>query len=163
MPEPGNRNSTRAVTTARMKVMREGTGILCGSTMWRGLLLLGLFLYCAISASFDAFTAPMRVATSLPIAAAIAVAIREGWHRRGPVDQEPPLPRVTPATVVATAAWVGLLTVTGVFQFALYRSQPRELYPTLSALAGEAFGVAPVRAVAFAAWLALGAYLLARR
>lgn len=146
-----------------MVAMTEGTGILHGSAVRRGLLLVALFVYCAVSASFAAFTVPMRVATSLPIVAVIAWAIKDGWHRCGPIDQDPPLSRTTPSSVAAMAVWVLLLVVAAAFQLATYLSEPREVYPTLSSLAGDAFSVAPVRTAGFAAWLALAAYLLVRR
>lgn len=114
--------------------------------------------YAAVVSRFDAFTWPSRIATGVPIAVAVVVALRLGWHRPGPLAAPPPFVHLG-----GMAVWTSLIAAAVWFQLAVFRSAPREEYPTLSSLARVAFGWPPVRAVAFWAWLLLGLYVLVRR
>ena len=99
----------------------------------------------------------MRVAAAVPYAVVLVAAVRRGWHRRL-VPAEPPVE----GRRWALGVWALLIAATVAFQLGMYVSHPRELYPTFSSMAGTAFGWQPVRAVAFAAWLGLGWYVVER-
>jgi hypothetical protein len=73
-------------------------------------------------------------------------------------------PDPAPPTVstAGLAGWAGLLAAVVAFQVASYVQSPRETYPTVSSLINLVFAHHAVRAAGFAAWLALGWYLLRR-
>jgi hypothetical protein len=124
-----------------------------------GSVAISFVVYAAVATSFAPWTWPMRVATAIPIAAVLALALGRGRHRRQPAPVRP-VDRRTQA--VAFTGWLVLIAIAVSFQLALYRSQPRDTYPTLSSLAAEVFTVQPLRAAAFALWLWLAWYFLER-
>lgn len=117
--------------------------------------------YSVAAALMEPFTRPSEVIIALGILAMVAVAVRAGWHRRGPVG-EPPEAHGR-HWWRALAVWAVLIAVIGLFQMAQFQSNPRDVYPTLSSLASIAFGSWPVRAAAIAAWVGLGFYIIGPR
>jgi len=113
----------------------------------------GAAAYAGLAATFAPFSWPMRLATAFPCVILVGVATHRGWLRDGPVDG-------APLRALGLATGLVLLAAIGSFQLSLYLSAPRADYPTLSSLAGSAFEHLPVRATAFAAWLASGWYLV---
>lgn len=65
-------------------------------------------------------------------------------------------------TRAGVAGWAALTVAVVAFQVANFVRSPRDTYPTLSSLMNLAFEAHPARALGFAAWLALGWYLLRR-
>jgi hypothetical protein len=134
-------------------------------TLWRRrpwhvgpLAAIGLIGYATVAASFEPYTWPMRVATGAVCAAAAVDAVRHGWLRRW---RQPPMPR-RPRDVALLAVWLLLIGVVVGTQLAMYVSAPRDLYPTFSSVASDAFGLWPVRVAAFAVWTWAGWYLVRR-
>lgn len=115
----------------------------------------GAIVYAAVAATFSPFSWPMRVAVALGIVAIVALALRQGWHRSGPVDDTAPRQRGLRTGIV-------VLAVIGLVQLELYLSSPRDSYPTMSSLASSAFALWPVRAAMLLGWLAGGWYLVER-
>ena len=118
-------------------------------------------IYSAIAALVEPFTRPSEVIIGLGIVAVVAVAVAAGWHRRGANGPVPPL--LGSRWKQGLAVWVVLIAAIGLFQMAQFQSNPRDVYPTLSSLASIAFGAWPVRALAIAAWMALGLYIIGPR
>lgn len=86
-------------------------------------------------------------AVGLPALCVVSVSARS---RRPARRASPP---VRGGGLVAWSAVLGALVAWELIQ---YRSAPRSAHPTLSAFADQLLGPHPVRAVAFAAWLACG-------
>lgn len=59
----------------------------------------------------------------------------------------------------SVAPWLVVAAVLALLQLLTYLQQPRSDHPTLSSLANEALDPRPIRAVAFAAWLAVAGWL----
>lgn len=124
----------------------------------RNFWLLAGLAYSAAAMLVPPFTAQQYVVTGIPCAIVVAIAVRRGWLRPG---------WKAPSAAVPGPMWVMLLWTTLVglavaVQLFNYFDWPRDLYPTLSSLAGKVFGVYPIRVAAFALWLRLGWYLLDR-
>jgi hypothetical protein len=132
------------------------------TTLWAGAIVV-LVVSAAVTAPLDAFTWPIRVATGLPILAFAVAAWRRGWHRPGTVSHADAGGPPSAVRRASLALWVALLGAAGGYAYTMYQSQPRDVYPTLSSLAGDAFEVTAVRGVAFALWCLLGAYVVVRR
>jgi hypothetical protein len=117
-----------------------------------------LITYAAFAAALQPFSHPQRVVTALAIALVVGVAVVRGWAggelaasceaRTGPIP--------------SFAVWAGLLALSGLVQLHHYLNWPRDVYPTLSSLAGEAFAFYPARALGYGLWLWLAWYLLDR-
>jgi hypothetical protein len=121
--------------------------------------LAGMAVYGAAATSFAPFTTPQAAATGVAMAVVVALALARGWHRPGPPDDGPRLGRrAWPGLVV----WAGLLGVATAVQLYHFEHWPRDVYPTLSSLAGQVFDAHPVRAAAYTLWLWLGWYVLDR-
>jgi multisubunit Na+/H+ antiporter MnhB subunit len=60
------------------------------------------------------------------------------------------------------AVWTALVLALAGMQVAAYVQHPRSEHPTLSVIVNAALDPDPIRAVAFVAWLALGAWVSAR-
>jgi len=116
---------------------------------------LGALAYAGVVATFTPFTWPMRVAVALPMVSVVAAAVARGWHRQGSLE-------AAPVRTTGLATGLVLLALVGVFELALYVSAPRDEYPTMSSIAGEALGAWPVRAAAFLTWLGAGWYVVRR-
>ena len=97
------------------------------------------------------FTWPALMA----VAAAGIVTILLGTRRRRPLA--PPAHTVNGALV-----WGIVLALLVGWELAAYFQQPRADHPTLSALANRVIDWRPARALAFLAWIALGADLSRR-
>jgi multidrug transporter EmrE-like cation transporter len=121
--------------------------------------------YAAVATLYEPFSWPMRVAVALPAAAVVALAVRRGWlggvlrvgWARSAVPRSPGM-----AVWVGLGVWVLLLAALTVFQLAVFTSNPREVYPTLSSLANATFDDWWVRIAAFATWLWVGWYVVER-
>lgn len=128
-------------------------------------LATAMVAYAGVATRVEPFSWPMRVAVALPSVAAAALAVRRGWLR-GALSTEwarSILPR-SPGTAVwiGLGVWVLLLAALTVFQLAVFTSNPREVYPTLSSLANATFDDWWVRIAAFATWLWVGWYVVER-
>ena len=117
--------------------------------------------YSVVAAMLEPFTRPSEVIIGLGIVAVVAVAVRAGWHHRGANGPVPPV--LGRHWKQGLSVWVVLIAAIGLFQLAQFQSNPRDVYPTLSSLASIAFGAWPVRALAIAAWMALGLYIIGPR
>ncbi len=115
-------------------------------------------LYGAMAMLFPPFTWLQRVATGLPCLAAVAVAVRRGWHRPGSKTATGTEQR----GVLGLAVWLLLIGVAVAVQLFNYSDWPRTVYPTLSSLANQVFWLYPVRLAAFVLWLRLGWYVINR-
>jgi hypothetical protein len=128
-------------------------------------LLVAIVAYAAVATRFDPFTWPMRVAVGVASFAVVALAVQRGWLAN-PVrwdwvrSELPDAPRSH--LLAGLAVWVVLLAVLTVFQLAVFTSNPRHTYPTLSSLANATFQADLVRIAAFSAWLWVGWYLVKR-
>jgi hypothetical protein len=140
-----------------------------GRTRWvwcpPAALAAAMVAYAGVATLYEPFSWPMRVAVALPALAAAALAVRRGWLR-GVLRlgwARSILPR-SPGTAVwiGLGVWVLLLAALTVFQLAVFTSNPREVYPTLSSLANATFGDWWVRIAAFATWLWVGWYVVER-
>lgn len=122
----------------------------------------------------------------LPVVAAVVVALAYGWWAAGlrpftwPAlaavagagvaaiavgTRLPPRPRPGGDTGDArggVAVWAVLAALVAGWELAAWLQQPRADHPTLSALADQVLDWRPARALAFSAWLALGAELARR-
>lgn len=127
--------------------------------------VVAIVAYAGLATRVEPFSWPMRVAVALPSIAVAALAVRRGWLR-GALSIEwarSILPRSPGIAVwVGLGVWVLLLAVLTVFQLALFTSNPREVYPTLSSLANATFDDWWVRIAAFATWLWVGWYVVER-
>ncbi|MDZ7678082.1 MAG: hypothetical protein U5K29_05990 [Acidimicrobiales bacterium] len=121
--------------------------------------IVGVVAYSVVVARIEPFTRPSEVAIGLGILAIAAIAVRAGWHRRGPTGARLRAPRSSLEPGSRRSGSV-LIAAIGLFQLAQFQSNPREPYPTLSSLASIAFGTWPVRAAAIAGWIGLGIYLV---
>ena len=115
-----------------------------------------------MTAQLEPFTMPVEVLIGAVSAAVAGLAVWAGWLHRGPIGEPVARPHGR-SWVAGLAVWAGLITVIGLFQLAQFQSNPRDVYPTLSSLASIAFAHWPVRAVAVAAWLALGGVIVGGR
>jgi hypothetical protein len=94
---------------------------------------------------------PFSISTTLAVVVTgLAVALLSGRGDRRPVQSPGP---------VGLAVWAVLVTGLAAWQIAALVELPRSDHPTLSSLANAALDARPVRAVAFAAWLAASAWL----
>lgn len=127
-----------------------------------GLAVAGTIVvgFALAAVQLEPFTRPIEVAIAVAIVAMVGLAIHAGWLRRGPAG-EPPAPTGR-AWWVAIAIWLVLIGAISLFQLAIFQSNPRDVYPTLSSMASQAFAAWPVRAGAIAAWLALGGLLIGK-
>lgn len=139
--------------------MRDARSSEGGRPWWpRRSIVIAAVVYSLVAALFAPYTVPMRIATALPCAVLAVVAVMRGWQRwrlsNGVL--------FAPDRIGVLLVWAALIVVAVTFQLGVYFSAPRRVYPTLSSLAGIAFDWPGVRAVAFAAWLWLGWYLVER-
>jgi hypothetical protein len=127
-------------------------------------LLVAIVAYAVVATRFDPFTWPMRIAVGLASFAVLVLAVRAGWGsglvRTDEVTSV--LPSRGAPLVVGLAVWVLLLAVLTVFQLAVFTSNPRHTYPTLSSLANATFQADLVRIAAFSVWFWVGWYLVRR-
>ena len=140
----------------------DPTGRGRGTSTWVAASAVAVVVaYSVVAALIEPFTHPSAVVTGLGIVAVVAVAVRTGWHRRGPVGEPPEAPG--PHWWWALAIWGVLVAAIGLFQMAQFQSNPRDVYPTLSSLLSIAFGSRPVRATTIAIWIGLGLYIIGPR
>jgi hypothetical protein len=108
-------------------------------------------LYAWWATQLQPFTWPSLVAVVGAGLTAMAIASR----RRQPRTALPPRPE-------GIWVWLVLVSLLAVWELLAYVRHPREDNPTLSSLTDQLLDPQPMRAMAFALWLA-GAYRLARR
>lgn len=119
---------------------------------WRPVLLVGAALaYAWWTALLRPFTWPALVAVAL---AGIAVIVL-GSRRRTP-------PGSGTHDARAVLPWAILCVLLAGWELAAYLQHPRADHPTLSSLADPVLDWRPARALAFLAWLAVGADLARR-
>lgn len=126
--------------------------------MKSALIVAAAGLYSAVAVAVAPWTWYSRIFTALAGLAALGYALRLGHHRAGAKD-------TFQADGMGTAGymiWTLLITVTAGWVLAIFFSQPRAVYPTLSHLMNIIFADYPTRVAGFFAWLALGWYLLRR-
>ena len=99
---------------------------------------------------------PFSWAALLAVEGAGVAALVLGSRRRAPAPDLPPRPGA------ALGGWAALLGALAAWELAAYLQHPRHDHPTLSSLADAVLGSHPAQALAFLAWLALGADLARR-
>ncbi|MGH9016394.1 MAG: hypothetical protein ACRDY1_01480 [Acidimicrobiales bacterium] len=128
---------------------------------WAFLAIVGVT--GATAASFThAFTTGADVATALPVAAgALALVVRMAG-RRGATASVPAGPEEHRPTARDQMVWATLAGAAAAWEIASYVGMPRTAHPTLSSLIDILDSTRPGKAAAFAAWLALGWWLIER-
>ncbi|MGD0742703.1 MAG: hypothetical protein ABSA31_05380 [Acidimicrobiales bacterium] len=124
----------------------------------RRLTLVGLGIALAVTASFTtAFTTGSEAVTAVPFGLFVAAGVVAAVRRAAVPGRATP-PRHGPGA----AAWGTLGVMAFAFELTNYFLAPRAAHPTVSyfltAIAGQPWS----RGALFAAWLALGAWLLGR-
>ncbi len=117
--------------------------------------------YAVLGASTRPFTVGADVVTAVPLALAVLVAVGRGRHRALPVG----VPHRAPDTFSWRWAPYGLLWGVGAlavvsWELYCYFNTPRARYPTLSVLVNMLNATPVGKTAAFAAWLALGCFLV---
>jgi hypothetical protein len=107
--------------------------------------------WVAARPQFSATTAAVVVGSG-------AAAIAWGSWRR-PRAPRPPARAAVPPGV---GSWAALAALLAAWQLAAYFQEPRSRHPTLSVLADALLDPRPVRALAFAAWVAVAAMVASR-
>ena len=102
---------------------------------------------------------PFSWAALVAVVGAGVAAVALGARRRDAPGSATPPPSLG---VAGALGWVALWGALAAWELAAYVQHPRGDHPTLSSLADDVLGSHPARALAFLAWLALGA-ALARR
>jgi hypothetical protein len=127
-------------------------------------LIVVFVIYAAIATNFRANTQAMLITIAIPGAVVLTIAVARGWLRPGRlVTEHAGAPHHSkPANVVGLAIWLALIAIAVGFQLAMFMSNPRSVYPTLSSLLAGVFDTRALRAGAFALWLWLAWYLLDR-
>jgi hypothetical protein len=126
-------------------------------------LIVVFVIYAAIATSFKPFTLAMLITVAIPSAVVLTVAVARGWLRPRLATEPSGAPhRLNRTDAVGLAIWLVLIAVALGFQLAMFVSNPRSTYPTLSSLLAGVFDTRVLRAGAFALWLWLGWYLLDR-
>lgn len=108
-------------------------------------------VYAWWTAGLRPFTWPALVA----VGAAGVTTIVLGTRRRLPLESRP---LASPGAL----AWAIVVALLVVWEVAAYLQEPRADHPTLSALADQVIDWRPARALAFLAWVAVGADLSRR-
>jgi hypothetical protein len=98
--------------------------------------------------------APFSGASTAAVLGSGVAAIVVGLRRRGTASP--------PAGRTGIGVWVALAGALAALQLVSYFSHPRAAHPTLSVIANAVLDPDPVRAVAFALWLAAAARWAAR-
>jgi hypothetical protein len=124
-------------------------------------------LALAVLASFTRpFTLGADVVTAVALAAVAGWGVlREEQGRRASRASKEPARGEGPVGAPwgrRWLVWVGVGAAVGGFELFCYLSAPRAQHPTLSALVDILDATRPGKIVAFAAWLALGGYLVTR-
>jgi hypothetical protein len=127
-------------------------------------LIVVFVIYAAIATNFKPHTPAMLIMIAIPGAVVLAVAGARGWLRPGRLATEPTgaRHRSNRADAVGLAIWIVLIAVAFGFQLAMFVSNPRSEYPTLSSLVAGVFDTRALRAGAFALWLWFAWYLFDR-
>jgi hypothetical protein len=127
-------------------------------------LIVVFVIYAVIATNFEPHTSAMLITVAIPSAVVLTVAVVRGWLRAAPLATQPATAprRSSRADAVGLAIWLVLLAVAAGFQLAMFVSNPRSVYPTLSSLVAGVFDTRALRAGAFALWLWLAWYLIDR-
>jgi hypothetical protein len=127
-------------------------------------LIVVFVIYAAIATNFKPHTRAMLITIAIPSAVVLTAAVARGWLRPARLATVPveASQRSNRADAVGLAIWIVLFAVAIGFQLAMFVSNPRSVYPTLSSLVAGVFDTRVLRAGAFALWLWLAWYLLDR-
>jgi len=126
-------------------------------------LIVVFVIYAAIATNFKPNTRAMLITIAIPGAVVLTIAVARGWLRPALATDRAGAPRGSNrADAVGLAIWLVLIAVAVGFQLAMFMSNPRSVYPTLSSLLAGVFDTRALRAGAFALWLWLAWYLLDR-
>jgi hypothetical protein len=125
--------------------------------MWSVAVLAALPAYGWWATGLRPFTTPALAVTLATGALVLAAGARAGWGRQRPAGEPN---RATPTAGIWV--WAVLVLALAGWEMAAFLQLPRSEHPTLSSLANLAFESHPVRAAAFALWMAAG-YGMARR
>jgi hypothetical protein len=122
------------------------------------IVAVGALAY-AVGASFThPFTTAADVVTAVPLGAAVVVALRRIRSGSGSPLAPAAIGRRVPA-VSGWLMWGAVIAVVGGWELYCLANLPRSRYPTLSSLIDMLDSTRVGKALAFAAWLALGWYL----
>lgn len=119
--------------------------------------------YALIASSTRPFTVAADIVTAVPLAVALVLTIRTMRHRRwsyavasarGETDRPPWSRRWT--------VWLAPIVAIGAWELYCFVSVPRVQHPTLSVLIDSLDSSRIGKTVAFASWLSLGWFLVAR-
>jgi hypothetical protein len=121
---------------------------------------IGLGIALAVAASFTtAFSTGAEVVTAVAIAAFVLAALAT----RRPAPGRPRRPAgATPARTGGVVVWGVLAAAALAFELGNYFCAPRAAHPTVSYFLTAVAAQPWSRGIAFAAWLALGDYLVRR-
>jgi len=127
-------------------------------------LIVVFVIYAAIATNFEPFSLAMLITVAIPAAVVLTVAVARGWLWRARLATGPAgaSQLSTRSEAVGLAIWLVLLAIAAGFQLAMFVSNPRSVYPTLSSLVAGVFDTRALRAGAFALWLWLAWYVLDR-
>jgi hypothetical protein len=113
--------------------------------------------YAGLASFTDPFTVGADVVVALPLASAVvAKAIRSRSPRPRAADRPSRACRWSPGSIF----WAGLAAVAIGWELFCFTSEPRSAHPTLSSLMDMADATRWGKVLFFAAWMALGCYLV---
>lgn len=124
-------------------------------------LALGLVAVLAVATPREPSSWQARAVTTLVGLAVLLWAISRGQHRARP--RPGARPRLGGARTVSLVAWLCAFGTLVAYQLAIFFSEPREVYPTLSSLINPVIEPVGIRAAAFVVWAWAGWYLVAKR
>lgn len=128
----------------------------------RGLLVLVGLLYASGASTTTPFTWPANILTAVPIVA-MAVAVCWRWPLRPSSSKERHGhdEQAQKAVGSGLVAWGALFAVVVAWELVEYFAPgSRGAHPTLSSMGDAVERETPLKAVVFAAWLALGAWIV---
>jgi hypothetical protein len=113
--------------------------------------------YAALASFTHPFTVGADVVVALPLAVAVVVmVVRSRSPRCRTADQPGRTGRRSPGSL----AWAALAAVAIGWELFCFTSEPRSAHPTLSSLMDMADATRWGKVLLFAAWMALGLYLV---
>lgn len=122
-------------------------------------LLLGVaaLAYAGLASFTHPFTIGADVVVGVPLAVAVAATVgRSRSLRRRAADQPGRTARRSPGSL----AWAALAAVAIGWEWFCFTTEPRDAHPTLSSLMDMADATRWGKVLLFAAWMALGCYLV---
>jgi hypothetical protein len=113
--------------------------------------------YAALASFTDPFTLGADVVVALPLAlAVVAMVVRSRSPRPRAADRPGRAARWSPGSL----AWAGLAAAAIGWELFCFTAEPRSAHPTLSSLMDMADATRWGKVSLFAAWMALGIYLV---